>query len=74
MHITTEYRYRVIGIVQTCVNGVWFERGVNDGVFAADQEAAKSLILNRYHRAALHNDPLAITRWHTPELVQVQLV
>jgi hypothetical protein len=74
MHIATEYRYRVIGIVQTRVNGVWFERGINDGVFATDQEMAKELVIQRYHRAALHSDPLATTRWHTPELVQVQLV
>ena len=72
--IITEYRYRVIGIVQTYVNGVWFERPINDGVFAASPEQAMSMILGRYARAALHLDPYAKTRWHSPELVQVQLV
>lgn len=74
MNIATEYRFRVLGIVQSCVNGVWFERVVNDGVFALDRQTAQDLILSRYQRAALHNDPLAVTRWHTPELVRVQLV
>ncbi len=72
--LVTECCYRVTGIVQTCVNGVWFERAVNDGVFAPSPGRAAFLTLHRYYRAALCSDPSAIARWHTPELVQVQLV
>ncbi len=67
-------QFRVIGIVQSCINGAWFERTVNDGVFATGPQEAAARVLRRYDRAALHQDKLAIVRWHSPDLVQTILV
>ncbi len=63
--------YRVIGTVQSCVNGEWFERSINAGVYAVDREHAKESILALYERAARHQDAYAIVRWYTPNLVRV---
>lgn len=69
-----ERQYRVIGIVQSMVNGSWFERPINVGVWAFSPGQAKELALAMYIRVARHEDERAIVRWYTPSLVRVLAV
>jgi hypothetical protein len=63
--------YRVIGIMQSCINGQWSERAVSADVYAVDRGHAEEKVLGLYTTAARQVDPLAIVRWHTPQRVRV---
>jgi len=62
--------YRVIGIVQTQIHGLWNERPTYSRVRATSADEARHIALERARHDALARDPFATARWHTPECVR----
>lgn len=62
--------YRVIGVLQSQINGQWSERPTSTNIIAASPEQACAGVLARLEREARTLDPYAISRWHSPELVR----
>lgn len=71
--IAASQSYRVTGIVQYGIYGGWSEVAVSEVVTALNPAQARRLVLARYERAARGLDPLAVARWHTEELVSVEV-
>lgn len=71
--IATAQPYRVTGIVQFSVYGGWSEVAVSEVVTALNPEQARRLVLARHEQAARGLDRFAVARWHTGELVRVEI-
>lgn len=65
--------YLVTGIIQTRINGDWSEQPARLLVAASSRQAAPDVALAVYADMAKEQDAYAITRWHTPELVRVEV-
>ena len=63
--------YRVTGIVQAQIGGDWGEYPTITTVWAHDRAAAPAAALASW-RQTHQLDPLAIVRWHSPELLQIR--
>lgn len=64
-------RYRVIGIVQSQVDGDWHEQPHITTVEAESPAQASQRALDQYTAQVQENDAYALVRWHSPELVRV---
>lgn len=65
--------YRVTGVIQYAIYGGWSEIAANEVVTALNPEQARRLVLAHCEQAARGLDPLAVARWHTEELVRMEV-
>jgi hypothetical protein len=71
--ITAAQPYHVTGVVQYGIYGGWSEVAVCEVVTALNPEQARRLVLARHEQAARGLDRFAVARWHTEELVRVEV-
>lgn len=64
--------FRVRGVIQCCVAGEWSEVPVTEVVRVERMGEARGKALAQVEATLRRNlDPLALVRWHSPELVEV---
>lgn len=67
-------RWIITGIIQVCIRSRWAEGGIRVEVRGMDRESAIAAALELHQRAAERQDPQALVRWHTPEMVRAERV
>jgi hypothetical protein len=65
--------FHVTGIVQMHIGGQWHETIAYEAVRVERCEYARDTALAQCEAYARQLDPQAVVRWHTPELVRVEV-